>query len=254
MISLKGEKDIELLRDSGKILVKILLALKEKSIAGTNLLELETTARDMLREAGATSAFLNYKPEGASRPYPAVLCTSLNEQVVHGIPFDYSLKEGDVLKIDFGVVYKERITDAAITIPIGKVTNAAKELVKTTEESLQKGIAAAKAKGARLGDIGWAIEHEVEGQGFSVVDGLTGHGVGFKLHEDPNVYNYGQKGEGMILKEGLVIAIEPMVSAGSSQIIQREDGSYQTKDGALSAHFEKTIAITKNGVEILTTF
>ncbi len=254
MISLKSEKDIGLLRDSGRILVKILLALKEKSIVGANLLELETTARDMLREAGAISAFLNYKPDGASQPYPAVLCTSLNEQVVHGIPFDYSLKSGDILKIDFGVVYKERITDAAITIPIGSVTNGAKELIRTTEEALQKGIAAAKTKNARLGDIGWAIEQEIEEQGFSVVDGLTGHGVGFKLHEDPNVYNYGQKGEGMILKEGLVIAIEPMVSAGSSQTIQREDGSYQTKDGALSAHFEKTIAITKGGVEILTAF
>ncbi len=254
MISLKSEKDIELLRDSGKILVKILLALKEQSVVGANLLELEATAREMLREAGAASAFLNYKPDGASRPYPAVLCSSLNEQVVHGIPFDYSLKDGDILKIDFGVVWKERITDAAITVPIGKVTNAAKKLIRTTEEALQKGIAAAKMKNARLGDIGWAIEHEIEEQGFSVVDGLTGHGVGFKLHEDPNVYNYGQKGEGMILKEGLVIAIEPMVSAGSSQTIQREDGSYQTKDGALSTHFEKTIAITKNGVEILTAF
>lgn len=254
MIKLKTEKDLELLRESGAILVRILLALKEKAKIGTNLLELETIARDMIREAGAASAFLNYKSDNASRPYPAVLCTSLNDQIVHGIPFDYSLREGDILKIDCGVVYKERITDAAITVPIGKTTEVAKKMIHTTEQALQKGIAAAKTKNVRLGDIGWAIENKIEENGFSVIDGLTGHGVGFKLHEDPNVYNYGQKGEGMILKEGLVLAIEPMVSAGSSQITQQEDGSYKTKDGSVSAHFEKTIAITKNGVEILTAF
>ncbi len=254
MIRLKTGKDLELLRDSGKILVQILLALKEQSKKGTNLLALEETARAMLREAGAVSAFLNYKPEGATRPYPAVLCASLNEQIVHGIPFDYKLKEGDVLKLDFGVVYKERITDAAITVPIGTVSKGAEKLIKATEESLQAGIAAAKGKDARLGDIGWAIEHHIEGQGLSIVDGLTGHGVGFKLHEDPSVFNYGTKGEGMLLKEGLVLAIEPMVSMGTPQIMEREDGSYETRDGSLSAHFEKTIAVTKHGIEILTAF
>ncbi len=254
MIRLKTGKDLELLRDSGKILVQILLALKEQSKKGTNLLTLEETARTMLREAGAISAFLNYKPEGASKPYPAVLCASLNEQIVHGIPFDYELRNGDILKLDFGVVYRDRITDAAITVPIGTVAKGAEKLIRATEESLQRGIEAAKIKDARLGDIGWAIENCVEEQGLSIVDGLTGHGVGFKLHEDPSVFNYGSKGEGMILKEGLVLAIEPMVSMGSSQIVGREDGSYETRDKSLSAHFEKTIAITKHGIEILTTF
>ncbi len=254
MIRLKTEKDIELLRDSGKILVQILLALKERSKKGTNLLALEETARAMLREAGAVSAFLNYKPEESSKPYPAVLCTSLNEQIVHGIPYDYELKEGDVLKLDFGVVYRDRITDAAITVPIGNVPKGTEKLIHATRESLDKGIAAATIKDARLGDIGWAIAHHIENQGLSIVDGLTGHGVGFKLHEDPSVFNYGTKGEGMLLKEGLVLAIEPMVSMGSSRTVSRKDGSYETKDGSVSAHFEKTIAITNNGVEILTAF
>ncbi len=254
MVLLKKDKDLDGLRKSGKILVSILLALKEAARADVSLMDLEKKAREMLQEAGASSAFLNYKPEGAKKPYPAVLCTSLNDQIVHGIPTNIRLKEGDILKIDFGVVFDGYVTDAALTVGIGKISEEAESLMKTTEEALQAGLEAMKAPGSRIGDIGWAIENAAEKDGFSVVEGLTGHGVGFKLHEDPIVYNYGNKGEGMLLKKGLVLAIEPMLSAGSPQSVQMKDDSFYTKDGSLSAHFEKTVAVTEHGIEILTSF
>ncbi len=254
MVLLKKDKDIDGLRKSGKILVTILLALKEMTKEGVRLTDLEAKAREMLKDNGASSAFLNYKPEGAKKPYPAALCTSLNDQIVHGVPTNVKLAEGDVLKIDFGVIFEGMITDAAITVGIGRISEEAESLIKTTKEALEAGLEAIKAPGSRIGDIGWAVENMAEKDGFSVVEGLTGHGVGFKLHEDPIVYNYGNKGEGMLLKKGLVLAIEPMLSAGSSQIIQAKDDSYYTKDGSLSAHFEKTIAVTDNGIEILTSF
>ncbi len=254
MILLKKNKDVEGLRKSGKILVTVLLALKEMSKEGVSLMDLENKAREMLKEAGASAAFLNYKPEGAKKPYPAVLCTSVNDQIVHGMPSDRTLDSGDILKIDFGVIFDGYITDAALTVGIGKISEKAALLIKTTEEALNAGLEAAKAPNARLGDIGWAIENTAEKEGFSIVEGLTGHGVGFKLHEDPIVYNYGNKGDGMLLKKGLVLAIEPMLSAGSPQSIQAKDDSFYTKDGSLSAHFEKTIAVTDNGIEVLTTF
>lgn len=251
---IRNEKDLDGLRASGKILVNVLLALREKVKVGTALSELEELAKSILKDSGATSAFLNYKPEGSAKPYPFNICTSLNDQVVHGEPTDYALQGGDVLKIDFGVVYKGYITDAALTVGLGKITPKMKKLILVTEEALKLGIGAAR-NGNTLGDIGWAIENHVETNGFSVIAGLTGHGVGLKLHEEPMVYNYGRKGEGMKLKEGLVLAIEPMVSSGTPQIRQNKgDESYSTKDSSQSAHFEKTIVITKNGPEILTPF
>ena len=251
---IRTEKDLEGLRASGKILVNILLALRDKAKIGIELIELEELAKKMLKEANATSAFLNYKPEGAGKPYPWNICTSLNDQVVHGQPAKYALQEGDVLKIDFGVVFKGYITDAALTVGMGKMVPEVKKLLTVTEEALKLGIGAARP-GNTLGDIGWAIENHVETNGMSVIAGLTGHGVGLKLHEEPSVYNYGRKGEGAKLKEGLVLAIEPMVSIGTSQIRQnKHDESYSTRDGSQSAHFEKTIVITKNGPEILTPF
>jgi methionyl aminopeptidase len=253
-MTLKKEKDLEGLRASGRILVSVILALREKAAAGVKLSELDELAKKLIQEAGGTSAFLNYKPEGSVKPYPANICTSLNDQVVHGRPGKYALQSGDVLKIDLGVVYKGYITDAAITVAIGNIPPEVKKLLTVTEEALRLGIAAAR-DGNTLGDIGWAIENHVESNGFTIIEGLTGHGVGFKLHEEPTVYNYGRKGEGLKLKEGLVLAIEPMVSMGTAQIRQNKtDDSYSTKDGSMSAHFEKTIAITKNGPEILTSF
>jgi len=253
MVKLKTKKDLEGLRASGKILVDVLLALKKKAAVGVKLSELDEIAKKIIQEAGGTSAFLNYKPEGSAKPYPANICASLNDQVVHGQPKNYALQNGDVLKIDLGVVCKGYITDAALTVAIGNVSPEIKKLLTVTDESLRLAIAVAH-NGNTLGDIGWAIENHVESNGFSIIEGLTGHGVGFKLHEEPTVYNYGRKGEGMKLKEGLVIAIEPMVSMGTAQIRKNDDDSYSTKDGSINAHFEKTIAITKNGPEILTPF
>ncbi len=251
---IRNEKDLEGLRASGKILTDVLLALRAKVKVGVVLLELEELAKKMVKEAGATSAFLNYKSEGSSHPYNFNICASVNDQVVHGEPTGYALQSGDVLKLDFGVVYKGYITDSALTVAVGNVIPEVKKLLKTTEEALRLGIAEAR-NGNTLGDIGWAIENHVETNGLSIIAGLTGHGVGLKLHEEPSVYNYGRKGEGMKLKEGMVLAIEPMVSSGTSQIRQnKSDESYSTKDGSMSAHFEKTIVITNNGPEILTPF
>jgi methionyl aminopeptidase len=254
MIHYKKQKDIDGLRESGKILVLVLLTLKELAKEGIALEELNKKAIEMLQRAGATPAFLNYQPEGAKKPFPAAICASLNEQIVHGIPDKRILKNGDVLKIDFGVVYKNYITDAALTLGIGKISEEAQNLINTTKEALNQAIETAKLPNTKLGDIGWIIEHTAEKNGLSVVNELTGHGVGFKLHEDPTVYNYGEKGTGITLKSGLVIAIEPMISIGSPLIVQNEDDSFSTKDGSLSAHFEKTIAVTENGIEVLTPF
>ncbi|MEK7626617.1 MAG: type I methionyl aminopeptidase [Patescibacteria group bacterium] len=251
---IRNEKDLGGLRASGRILVDILLALRNKAKVGVVLIEFEELAKAMLKDAGAGSAFLNYHPEGSSKSYPFNICTSLNDQVVHGEPTSYTLQSGDVLKLDFGVVYKGYITDAALTVALGEASPEVKKLLGATEESLRLAIAEAR-KGNTLGDIGWAIENHVETNGLSIIAGLTGHGVGLKLHEEPSVYNYGRKGEGMKLKEGMVLAIEPMVSLGTSQIRQnKDDESYSTKDGSMSAHFEKTIVITNNGPEILTPF
>lgn len=254
MISYKSDSDIKGLRESGKILVFVLLTLKEMAKEGIALSDLDKKARELLRQYGATPAFLNYKPEGAKKAFPASICTSLNEEVVHGLPDERILKNGDVLKIDLGVVFKGFITDAALTLGIGEISEQNKLLIETTELALKNAIDVAKNKNSKLGDIGWAIENTAEQNGFSVIEGLTGHGVGFKLHEDPVVYNYGERGSGLALKKGLVLAIEPMLSVGSPTVVARDDESFVTKDGSFTAHFEKTIAFTDNGVEILTPF
>lgn len=253
MIKLKTSRDIEFLRESGKILAGILRALQEKSKEGTRLFWLDKLARELLEKEKARAAFLGYKQDRNSRPFPAAICASVNEQVVHGIPLDYILKSGDILKIDIGVDYRGYITDAAVTIPIGVVSKTAEQLIRVTRESLDRAISECVV-GNFVGDIGFAIEEYVRLNGFNVIRELTGHGVGFGLHEDPTVYNFGKKGEGMELKPGLVLALEPMVSAGSDEVEELLDGSFVTKDGSLSAHFEHTVAITENGLEILTQF
>ena len=176
MVKLKNEKDLESLRASGRILANVISALRDKAKVGVTLLELEKLANQMLKDAGAISAFLNYQPEGSTRPYPANICTSLNDQVVHGLPTGYALQSGDVLKIDFGVVYKDYVTDAAVTVALGEIAPEVKKLLTITEEALKMGIEAAR-NGNALGDIGWAIENHVEMNGLSVIEGLTGHGV-----------------------------------------------------------------------------
>lgn len=250
-MKLKTPEDIGFLRESGRILAGVLLALREKTREGTRLFWLDELARELLQKEKARAAFLGYKQDRNGKPFPAAICASVNEQVVHGIPLDYILKSGDLLKIDIGVDYRGYITDAAITIPIGVISKTAEQLIRVTKESLDRAISEC-ISGNHLGDIGFAVEEYVESSGFNIIRGLTGHGVGFELHEDPTVYNFGRRGEGIELEPGLVLALEPMVSAGLDEVEELLDGSFVTKDGSLSAHFEHTVAITENGPEVFT--
>ena len=251
MILLKTEKEIEVLKESGKILSLVLKTLEKKAGVGVNLMELENLAKKMLKEAGAKPAFLGYQPEGADKPYPTALCLSLNDVIVHGVPRGYILRPGDLLKIDMGVVYEGMYTDSAVTVGIGKISPLAKRLIVSTRKALEEALKVIK-KGKHLGDIGYAIERRAKKDGFEVIKGLTGHGVGYEVHEDPVILNYGKKGTGAELKEGMVFAIEPMFSVSSPDIIKNRDESYSSADRSLTAQFEHTIAITKKGIIILT--
>lgn len=218
---------------------------------GVSLKSLDELAEKLIRQAGAAPAFLGYQPHGAGKPYPATICASVNDIIVHGLPTQRKLKSGDVVKLDFGLRHNGLCLDAAVTVAIGNVTAEAEKLIAATKKALLLGIKEARP-GNRLGDIGAAISAYVRSKGFSVAEGLTGHGIGRDLHEDPSVYNFGKRGSGMELTPGLVIAIEPMVTAGGGKIAQLPDDSYATYDGSLSAHFEHTIAITEKGPVILT--
>lgn len=250
-VILKNEHDLSILRESGKILGSVLQTLREAAKPGVTLLEIDTLARNLMHEAHAIPTFLNYQPEGARKAYPAAICASVNDVVVHGIPNKYILKEGDVLKIDAGVTYRGYVTDSAVTVPIGKPSAAVQRLIEASELALERAISEC-VPGKRLGDVGYVIERTLKNAKLSVVDGLTGHGVGFQLHEDPDVRNYGDRGTGMKIIPGLVLAIEPMASLGSGSIVQRKDDSYATEDGSVSSHIEHTVAVTENGVEVLT--
>lgn len=253
MIKLKSERDLKFLRISGQILVNVLEVLKNEARPGVTLSSLNKKAEELIKKAGGQPAFLGYQPEGEHQPYPATICASVNEKIVHGLPNNYILKEGDILKIDVGVNYQGYFTDAAFTMGIGRISKNAEELIAVTYEALQKALQFCQPSFS-LGDIGWIIEKTVKEKNFSVIKGLTGHGIGRDLHEDPVIYNYGRPGEGEKLVKGMVLAIEPMVSAGNGEIKQQLDGSFDTKDKSLSAHFEQTIFITDNEPEILTPF
>lgn len=252
MIRLKSARDIVVLRTSGRILAALLSELQTRAGIGVTLESLDRVARSFLVEHGARPAFLGYRPAATSEPYPAAICTSVNDVVVHGIPSAYALKNGDVLKIDAGVDYNGYFTDSAVTVLIGKPrSQKIISLLETTKHALEEAIAVARA-GNTVGDIGYAVQKTVAAGGFSVIRGLTGHGVGFAVHEEPSIENRGTKGKGLVLESGLVIAIEPMVSITSPRVIQKDDGSFVTADGSIAAHFEHTIAITKEGCEVLT--
>lgn len=239
------------LRASGRILKKVMSALCRRAKPGVRLIELDQLAKELIDSAGAQSAFFRYRPEGAAKPFPAFICTSVNEVIVHGIPNFYVLRKGDLLKIDIGIDYRGYITDAAKTLAIGPISASATELMRATKEALEKGIEACRINNT-LGDIGYAIEKTAKKYGVSVIRGLGGHGVGFRLHEDPTIYNFGRPKTGMVLQEGMVLALEPMFSLGSGEIMEFPDGSFITADRALSAHFEHTVAITKSGPKVLT--
>ena len=248
---IKNQDQIKKLRVAGKILASVAKRIRQEIKEGVSLSDLNILAKKLIQEAGAEPAFLNYQPHGAQRPYPASICASVNEVVVHGLPGKYKLKSGDVLKVDFGVTYEGLIADGAFTAGVGIIVPEAKKLMEVTEASLIMGIKECRP-GKTVGDIGWAINNYVVKNGFKVIKGLCGHGVGTELHEEPAVFNEGNKNTGMALKPGMVLAIEPMVSAGDPYITQMPDDSYATRDKSLSAHFEHTVLITVKGPEILT--
>ena len=256
MITIKTKEDISILREGGKRHAYILEVLSAMVKPGISARELNDRADELIAEGGKDDlpAFLNFKPDGAKRPYPASLCVSVNDEVVHGIPNEDEkiLKEGDIVTLDFGLKHKGLFTDAAVTVPVGKISGELTKLLEVTKKALNAGIKAAKG-GKRIGDIGNAIYRTGIQGGFGVVEELSGHGVGYDVHEDPYVPNFGEPGQGDVLKPGMVIAIEPIFNLGNKNIKLSKDGyTYRTTDGKPSAHFEHTIVITKGGAEILT--
>jgi methionyl aminopeptidase len=246
-VVLKSKQEIEKMRRAGKIVREVLELVRSKVKPGVTTFDLEAAAEGRLKELGVKAAFKGY------HGYPCVLCTSVNNEVVHGIPSRKRvLKQGDIVSVDFGVVVDGYYGDSAITVPVGEINDDAARLLRVTEESLQAAIAVVKP-GATLGDVGAAVQGVVEREGFSVVRDFVGHGIGSQMHEDPQVPNYGQKGQGMKLKPGMVIAIEPMVNAGKPDVMVLDDGwTAVAKDGSMSAHFEHTVAVTAEGARILT--
>lgn len=246
MIVLKSPREIERMRVPCAIVAEVLALLKEKAVAGVSTLELEEIALKETKKRKAVPAFKGYAG------FPFALCCSPNDRVIHGMPNSVALKDGDIVSVDFGVLYDEYYGDAAITIPIGAVSSEAAKLLEVTEQSLYKGIDKAVA-GGRLFDISSAVQTHVELHGYAVVRDFVGHGIGKKLHEEPQVPNYGVAGRGVQLKPGMVLAIEPMVNRGNFAVKVLDDGwTTVTVDGSLSAHFEHTVAITNNGPDILT--
>jgi methionyl aminopeptidase len=253
-LKLKTEEEIKILRAGGKRLAELLLLLTDNAKPGVSSAELDKIAYDFILKNGDKPAFLGYKGRHDKEPYPASICVSVNDEVVHGEPTKNPrvFKEGDIVGLDAGIIHKGLYTDSAVTVGVGVISEEAKKLIEVTKKSLQKGIKAAK-EGATTGDIGYAIEKYVKPFGYGIIRELAGHGVGYEVHEAPFVPNYGKKGSGIVLVPGLVIAIEPMLSAGSEKIYLSNDGhTYKTVDKSLSTHFEHTIAITKNGTQVLT--
>ncbi len=246
MIRLKSAQDIAILREGGAILAQTLQTVRAALVPGVRAAYLDSIAEEAILQAGAKPAFKGY--EG----FPATLCVSVNDEVVHGIPGDKVLQEGDIVGIDCGVTYKGLITDAAMTVPVGKVRKDAQRLIRVAEEALHRAIDFA-APGKTTGDLGALVQRYVEKQGFGVVRALVGHGVGYAVHEEPKVPNYGVTGSGALLEPGLVIAIEPMITAGGYEVKTHKDGwTIVTVDGSLASHAEHTVVITETGCEILT--
>ena len=244
---IKTAKEVEKMRRAGGIVREVLHAVRAMVKPGATTLDLEKVAETMIEEAGAKPAFKGY------HGFPCVLCTSLNDQVVHGIPSAKTvLREGDILSVDCGAVIDGYYGDSAITIPVGKVAAGTQRLLQITQGSLERAIETVRP-GATLGDVGAAVQEMVEAEGFSVVKEFVGHGIGTHMHEDPQIPNFGQRGRGVRLREGMVLAIEPMVNAGGDAVRVLKDGwTAVTEDGSLSAHFEHTVAVTKDGAAILT--
>ncbi|MCB0761948.1 MAG: type I methionyl aminopeptidase [Flavobacteriales bacterium] len=248
MVFYKTEEEIELLRKSSLLVGRTLAEVARHIKPGTTTLQLDKVAHDFIKDHGAVPGFLNYNG------FPNSLCTSVNEQVVHGIPNDIPLKEGDVVSVDCGVLMNGFYGDSAYTFGVGEISEEVKKLLKVTKECLAKAIEVAVV-GNRIGDIGYAVQSHAEAQGYGVVRELVGHGLGRNLHEEPEVPNYGRRGFGKKLKEGLVLAIEPMINMGTKDVMQDEDGwTIRTADRLPSAHFEHDVVVRKGKAEVLSTF
>jgi methionyl aminopeptidase len=246
VIVCKSPAEIEKMRAASVLVAEVLAELAAMVAPGISTLDLDAEAEKLVRAAGAEPAFKGY------RGYPATLCASVNEQVIHGIPSKRPLLEGDIISLDMGVKMNGFFGDSAVTVPVGRVSDDATRLLRVTEEALEKGIEQVRL-GGRISDIGHAIQNHVESNGFSVVREFVGHGIGASLHEEPQIANYGDPGRGPRLAEGMTLAIEPMVNVGKPAVRMLSDGwTAVTKDGSLSAHFEHTVAVTKNGPLVLT--
>ena len=246
MIVLRSKDEIAEIRRAGSILAAALEKVKKSAKAGVRTIELDAIAREEIMKRGGYPAFKDYKG------FPGNICASLNEVVVHGIPSDRKLRDGDIISIDVGVRFRDYCADGAITVGIGRISETAERLIEVTRKALYIGIENARA-GSHLTDLSCAIQQFVESNGFGVVRALVGHGIGEKIHEEPEIPNFGKPGMGPILAPGMILAIEPMVNAGTFEVETLDDGwSVVTKDRKLSAHFEHTIAITEKGAEILT--
>jgi len=246
MITIKDQKEIEIMRQAGKILAQIIRELKENVRPGITTNDLDKLAQELIFKYKVKPAFLGYGG------FPNVLCTSVNETIVHQTPSDYILKNGDILSLDMGVIYKGYYSDMAITVPVGEISDEAKVLLRITKKALN--IAIKKVRpGNTIGDIGNTIQRYVEKRGLNVVKELCGHGIGKELHEDPEILNYGRRKQGETLYKGMTLCLEPMVSMGESKIKKSKDGfGFKTIDGSLSAHYEHTILVTEHGSEVLT--
>lgn len=246
MIPIKTSEELELMRKSGSLLAKVIREVSKKAKAGITTAEIDRISEELIRDEGAIPAFKGYNG------YPATVCASVNDVVIHGIPGERALNDGDIISLDLGLVYEGFYSDSAVTLGVGKISAGAQKLLQVTRHSLAEGIKYAVA-GKRLSDISHAVQAYVENAGFSVVRQFVGHGIGRALHEEPEVPNFGKPGKGPVLVPGMVIAIEPMVNAGTWECEILEDGwTAVTADGSLSAHFEHTVAITTGEAEILT--
>jgi len=249
VIALKSAREIEIMKRANIIVAEVLRELKEKVAAGVTTLELDAIAEELTLKKNAIPAFKGYNVAG--RVYPRCLCASINEEIVHGIPTNRALREGDIIGLDYGVIYEGFYGDSAVTVGVGRVSDEARRLMEVTEIALYKGIEQLH-DGKRLGDLGHAVQQVAESAGYSVVRAFVGHGIGRKLHEEPPVPNYGEPDRGIRLREGMVLAIEPMLNVGGCEVEIKDDGwTAVTRDGSLAAHFEHSVAITKNGPVIL---
>ncbi len=252
MITIKTKKEIEILKEGGQILKKTLENVSKLVKPGISAKILDDYAYKFILDNNCQPAFLNYKADFMSQPFSGTLCVSKNDIIVHGLPTkDLILHEGDIVSIDCGLIYKNLYVDHAITLPVGKVDKEITKLLKTTKESLMKGIKMAR-KGNTIGDIGHAIQSHVEANGFAVIKELIGHGVGYQLHEEPEIYNFGIPNSGIKLKPGFVLALEPMATKSQTSIVQTDNDEFKTENGEYAAHFEHSIVITEKEPIILT--